>query len=285
MRDNSKISQYGHVLVASFLAVVLLTACADGNQSHNQSLNGITNGAMAASSRLSSDLPKSANPHIAQEKIQKKRSLNTEAKETTPPDQAAPMEPQLDAAPSQPTDQKPAEEFQSTTSLPEVTLPLEAQAQSLPGVDLSIPAEPKVGFRAPDFTLQTIDGRTLQLADLLGRPLVINYWTTWCVPCKQEMPILEELNKEYAAKGIVFLSVNAIDQDSLDKVQALVAEMGLSFPVMLDKGHQFADEYQAIFFPTTFIVDAKGVIREVNLGDSTEEELRSSLERLLAGAL
>ncbi len=138
-------------------------------------------------------------------------------------------------------------------------------------------------MRAPDFALQAMDGKTYRLSELTGRPVLINYWATWCIPCKAELPILEKLYQEYQQKGMVIISVNAIEQDSTDKVQSLVNQFGMTFPVLLDQGAQFANLYQAIFFPTTVLVDASGVIREINLGDATEPELRSSLDKVLAG--
>jgi peroxiredoxin len=159
------------------------------------------------------------------------------------------------------------------------TLPLAPPAP----VDPNLPIGPKVGLRAPDFALQAMDGKTYRLSELAGRPVLINYWTTWCIPCKAELPILEKLHQEYQQKGMAIISVNAIDQDSTDKVQGIIDQFSMTFPVLLDQGGQFAGLYQAIFFPTTVMVDANGVIREINLGDSTEEELRASLEKLLAG--
>jgi peroxiredoxin len=99
----------------------------------------------------------------------------------------------------------------------------------------------------------------------------------------QELPILQKLHQEYLQRGVIFISVNAFDQDTLEKVQDTVNKNQITFPVLLDQDRQFADTYQAMFFPTTFIIDASGVIHEVSLGDNTEAELRSSLENLLAG--
>ncbi len=152
-------------------------------------------------------------------------------------------------------------------------------------VDLSLPQEPKVGSRAPNFSLQTLDGQTVTLADLVGRPVVISYWATWCVPCKQELPILQRLNDQYRDQGLVVLTVNAIDQDALDDVQAQVAAMGLTTPVLLDTGSVFAGAYQAAFFPSTYFIDPSGVIRSIKLGDSAEDDLTNKIQSLLAGSL
>ena len=142
-----------------------------------------------------------------------------------------------------------------------------------------------MGLRAPDFSLQTLDGKPFRLSEMAGRPVLINYWATWCIPCKVELPILEKLHQEYQQKGLYIVSVNAIDQDSVDKVQGIVDQFSMTFPVLLDQGGQFASLYKTMFFPTTVLVDASGVIREINLGDSTEDELRLSLDKILAGGL
>jgi cytochrome c biogenesis protein CcmG/thiol:disulfide interchange protein DsbE len=154
-----------------------------------------------------------------------------------------------------------------------------------PVVDPNLPVGPQVGLRAPDFSLQTLDGKPFRLSEMVGRPVLINYWATWCIPCKVELPILEKLHQEYQQKGLFIVSVNAIDQDSVDKVQGIVDQFSMTFPVLLDQGGQFAGLYKTMFFPTTVLVDASGVIREINLGDSTEDELRLSLDKILAGGL
>jgi peroxiredoxin len=153
----------------------------------------------------------------------------------------------------------------------------------VPAIDLSIPAEPRIGARAPDFAMQNLDGNTIRLSDFLGRPFLLNFWATWCIPCQQELTILQRLHQEYQPRGFVVVSINAIDQDALDKVQSTSAQYGMTYPILLDQGSQFSSTYHAIFFPTTFFVDANGVIRQIFLGDGTEEEFRLEIEKLLAG--
>jgi peroxiredoxin len=164
-----------------------------------------------------------------------------------------------------------------------------APAQAAPAqavaVDPSLPFEPRVGARAPQFALTTLDGQSLNMDALVGRPVVISYWATWCIPCQQELPILQKLSQEYSASGLVVLTVNAIDQDSLDKVQTMLAEKGLTLPVLLDEGGSFASAYQAMFFPTTFYIDPSGVIRFIKLGDSSEQDLRTHVDGLVRGDL
>jgi peroxiredoxin len=190
-----------------------------------------------------------------------------------------------------PVPEKPAQEADNAPTAfvpppdPTETIPTEASVEPplpLP-VDPSIPVGPRIGNRAPDFTLQALDGSTITLSDLLGQPLVINYWATWCVPCKAELPILETLFQEYRSRGLMIVSVDAIEQDTPDKLQSVITQIGMTFPTLLDEGNQFADAYQALFFPTSFFIDPCGVIRDVTLGDSSEEIFRQKIERLLSG--
>jgi len=275
-------------LMVSVFAISLLTACSSGTDDPNQSQN-TTKGALASSSRFSGEIAQLAEPADADNPVNPLQNPGVEQVDplTTGnmPESQSLQASELNAPLSDPSttgrlEIPPAEPAELSPSAS-----LESQVLPQPAVDLSIPAEPRIGFRAPDFSLQTLDGQPFQLSQLLGKPVVINYWTTWCIPCKQELPILEKLHREYQQKGIVFISINAIDQDSVDKVQVMVNELGMSFPVLLDQNRVFADVYQAIFFPTTFIVDSNGVIRHVSLGDNTEEELRTSLDNLLAGLL
>jgi peroxiredoxin len=151
--------------------------------------------------------------------------------------------------------------------------------------DLSLAVGAQIGLRAPDFTLATLDGQMMRLSDLIGRPVVISYWATWCIPCKVELPILEQIYEEYQQQGLAVISVNATDQDTLEDVQSMVAELGMTYPVLLDSGKDFASSYGALFFPTTVFIDASGVIRHIQLGDSSEEKLRTQVKNLFAGGL
>jgi cytochrome c biogenesis protein CcmG/thiol:disulfide interchange protein DsbE len=145
------------------------------------------------------------------------------------------------------------------------------------------PIDAKVGFLAPEFTMQTLDGKTIRLSDLRGRPVLINYWVSWCIPCKEEMPILEKIHQDYQQKGLQVVSVDAIEQDNLDDVKAMVNTFQMSFPVMLDQGEAFKNTYQASFFPTNYFIDANGIIREIILGNTTAGKLTAKVEWLMAG--
>jgi len=252
------------LIVVSLIMLSMLTACSAGSESANQSQKN-SQPAMAASNSFSAQVPKVG------ERAQKG---------------AAEPAAQAEPAPAKVLENLPLDPEQPLAAgLVESAPAIVNELQNVvpPAVDLSLAIDPQVGFRAPDFSLSAVDGQTYRLSDLLGRNIIVNYWATWCVPCKQELPILEKLHREYGQKGVFFVSVNALDQDSLDKVQAAILEFGMTFPVLLDQERAFANNYRAMFFPTTFLIDNSGVIREISLGDNTEAELRTSLEKLLAG--
>ena len=150
-----------------------------------------------------------------------------------------------------------------------------AQSASLP------PAEPKVGFLAPDITLNALDGTSLRLSDLRGKNIIINYWVTWCIPCQDELPALSRVSQDYQDQNLVILTVNGIQQDQLDKVQQLVSDLGLINPVLLDEGEAFWSTYMVQFLPTSFFIDSQGIIRHIMLGSTSEDNLRAKINQLI----
>jgi peroxiredoxin len=145
--------------------------------------------------------------------------------------------------------------------------------------------EANIGFQAPDFSLSTVDGQSLSLSELRGKNVLLNYWVTWCIPCLEEMPVLEKLHREYQDQNLVILSVNGINQDELDKVAATMGENSVTFPVVLDQSAAVYDLYRVQFMPTSFFIDDQGVIRYIQLGSSTEDVLRTKIEELIADQL
>jgi peroxiredoxin len=154
-----------------------------------------------------------------------------------------------------------------------------APAQALP------PAEPKVGFLAPDLTLTALDGSSIRLSDLRGKNVLLNYWVTWCIPCMDELPILSQLSLEYQGQNVVILAVNGIEQDQLGAVQQLVSDMGLAQPVLLDENESLWTTYLVQFLPTSFFIDTQGVIRHIMLGSAPEDVIRTKLDQLIVNQL
>jgi peroxiredoxin len=148
--------------------------------------------------------------------------------------------------------------------------------ESLPG---NAPRPVEVGNPAPDFRLPTPNGSSLALSELRGKVVVLNFWATWCVPCRAEMPALENVFQEHGPRGLVVVGVGV--QESAEKVLAFLPEVGVSFPILLDSDTRLATRYRATGLPATFIVDRRGVVRDIRLGPYTEEMLRPRLEPLL----
>ena len=145
--------------------------------------------------------------------------------------------------------------------------------------------EPSVGFTAPDFSLKTLDGGTLSLSELRGKNVMLNYWASWCIPCMEELPILEKIYQDYQGKDVVILSVNGIQQDDLSTVSETVGSLGLTYPVVLDEGESLWNDYLVRFLPTSFFIDDQGVIRDIQLGSVSEADLRLKIDRLISDQL
>ncbi len=132
---------------------------------------------------------------------------------------------------------------------------------------------------APDFTLRTLDGAPLRLAEQRGQVVLVNFWASWCAPCKLEMPHLNRLAHKYRDTGVVLLAVN-VDDDP-QKAAAEAKKLGISFPVLLDTAKTASRAYQLQAMPTTVLVDRDGKVRHVHLGyrpgyeQTYDEQLRA----------
>ena len=122
---------------------------------------------------------------------------------------------------------------------------------------------PREGFPAPDFTLATLDGGEMTLSALRGQVVVINLWTSWCPPCREEMPAIEQVYRQYKDEGLEVLAGNSTFQDDEQAAAAFVQELGLTFPILLDRDGAVSRRYRLQALPTTFFVDRRGVIRHV----------------------
>jgi cytochrome c biogenesis protein CcmG/thiol:disulfide interchange protein DsbE len=142
------------------------------------------------------------------------------------------------------------------------------------------PQGPSVGYHASDFELNTLAGEPVHLAELRGRPVVINFWATWCGPCREEMPLLEAAYTRYG-DGLAVLGVNYDEPQEM--VQEFVDEMALSFPILLDPRARVQKLYRVRAFPTTYFLDEEGVIRFHHIGVLNEKQLAAYLEQLGVG--
>lgn len=140
---------------------------------------------------------------------------------------------------------------------------------------------PVSGNPAPDFQLQSLDGETISLSELRGRPVLLNFWATWCGPCRHEMPFLQEVSEDelWRGQGLVILAVNL--NEPATKVREFVEFYGLTFPVLLDSQGQVGMLYNAQYIPMTYFVDNGGIIRNIKRGAFTN---RSDIDRFLMKA-
>jgi cytochrome c biogenesis protein CcmG/thiol:disulfide interchange protein DsbE len=123
---------------------------------------------------------------------------------------------------------------------------------------------PRRGFAAPDFTLDTLDGQTIALSDLQGQMVLINFWASWCLPCREEMPAIQQVYERYRDQGFVVLAVNLQQEDA--HVAAFVDQLELTFPVLMDRDGDVFDRYRIVALPSTFFVDRAGLIQDLAVG-------------------
>jgi peroxiredoxin len=134
----------------------------------------------------------------------------------------------------------------------------------------------EAGVKAPDFELKTLKGDTVKLSELKGKKVMLNFWATWCAPCKKEMPDMQKLHEE-ASEDLVILAVNIDPQ--LD-VQGFIDENGITFPILLDEEDKVNQQYQVVSIPTSFFIDSNGVIQEKFIGAMPHDAMVQYVEDL-----
>ncbi len=121
-----------------------------------------------------------------------------------------------------------------------------------------------IGFTAPDFTLPTTSGKEFRLSDYRGKNIILNFWATWCGPCRYEVPALKALYEKYGDGSTVIVAVNSLD--NLDAAVSYAAENGLNFTIPLDPRGVVTDLYKIRGMPTTLFINDKGIITSIKIG-------------------
>ncbi|MGB2993900.1 MAG: redoxin domain-containing protein [Paenisporosarcina sp.] len=160
----------------------------------------------------------------------------------------------------------------------------ESFASEQRGVDLvDVSAEEGLvkGDMAPDFTLTTLDGKKVQLSDLKGKKIIVNFWATWCPPCKAEMPHMQNYYEDFAKdENVEILAVNLTNGDKVESVQNFVEDYGLTFPIPMDVEGKVGETYQAITIPTSYMIDTKGRIQNKIVGPMDENMMKDFVSNL-----
>lgn len=148
-----------------------------------------------------------------------------------------------------------------------------------PAAPQRLEARPEVGFPAPDFTLQTLDGQAVSLADFRGKTVFVNFWATWCGPCRLEMPEMKRLH-EKQIPNLVILAVNMTDTErSAEHVRQFMDHFEYRFTTPLDQDGRVARQYNVVSIPTSYFVGPDGIIKAKHMGPMTLATMERYVDR------
>jgi peroxiredoxin len=137
------------------------------------------------------------------------------------------------------------------------------------------------GKEAPEFALESLQGNTIHLSDYRGKAVLLNFWATWCQPCKIEMPWFEELQKQYGPQGLQVVGI-AMDDAGKDDIAKFAKQMGVNYPIVLGK-ESVGDAYGGVqFLPSTFFIDRDGKIVDRIFGLKSRSEIEDDVKQALA---
>lgn len=144
---------------------------------------------------------------------------------------------------------------------------------ALLAMGLSVPAAAvTIQDTAPDFTLKSLEGSNLRLEEYRGQVVLINFWASWCGPCRQEMPLLDRLHQRYVDTGFAVLGINV--EGEVAPAQELIDKVPVTFPVLIDEGQLVSELYRLEAMPSTVVVDRDGVVRYIHRGYKPGDEAK-----------
>lgn len=137
----------------------------------------------------------------------------------------------------------------------------------------------KKGDQAPDFQLNTTDGETINLSDFHGQKVLLNFWATWCPPCRKEMPDMQAYHKEN--EDVAILAVNLTESERMvEDVENFLDEFGVTFTVLLDESTEVANLYTAHALPTSYFIDSQGVVQEKVMGGIDYDFIENQFKKM-----
>lgn len=139
---------------------------------------------------------------------------------------------------------------------------------------------PPVGTPAPDFEIPALDGGTVRLSDHRGQPVIINFWASWCPPCRKEMPDFQEVYDRYRADGLQFYAINV--GESQVTIRDFAARLGIDLPILIDAGEEAQTVYNILPLPATFFIDRDGIVRGVYQYQMSRAQIEAEVQRLMA---
>jgi peroxiredoxin len=156
-------------------------------------------------------------------------------------------------------------------------------AQAPDATSTEAASEPLKGKSAPAFTLVNLEGKKVSLADYKGRPVIVNFWATWCAPCKLEMPWFEEFRQKYHGQGFEILGI-AEDDAPKDEIAKTAKKVNVSYPILLTDG-KVAPAYGGVDqLPTSFYIDRKGIVEVETVGLASKDEVEANIKKLVNGS-
>ncbi|MDZ5473811.1 TlpA disulfide reductase family protein [Bacillus sp. 31A1R] len=146
----------------------------------------------------------------------------------------------------------------------------------------SLPIGIEVNHRAPEISLTTLEGNVVSLEDYKGKKILLNFWASWCPPCKAEMPDMQEMYENQSSEDFVVLAVNLTNTESkgLKVVKEFVESKKLTFPILLDEKGRATSDYNVLTYPTSYFIDTDGVIRSKVLGAISKEHMNREMNKL-----
>jgi peroxiredoxin len=148
-----------------------------------------------------------------------------------------------------------------------------------------IPAELNTGLKpgsmAPDFTLNTLEGKQISFKEYRGKKVILNFWATWCPPCREEMPEMQKFYQDYKQKDVEILAVNLeYSETKPEKIRDFVKEYELEFPIPLDEKNTTGKQFRAVSIPTSYFIDEEGTITKMHIGPMDYEFMEDEIQKM-----